>query len=112
MRRNKLRVKENEATGSAVRLLSFAEAGDSLAHLNDALDDPVERSSIQQFGLPLRHHARAVKEARLLPRSLLRREPPLLPLGQLLDAVDTDAQLDDVHGHWAAPLFLNQRRKP
>ena len=71
---------------------------DRLAHLHEALDDPVERPAVEDFVTPLRHHARDVPEPRRL-QALALRDLLLVPVAQLLDRVDADAQFNEMQRH-------------
>ena len=63
-----------------------------LAALHAALDDPVERAAVDEFGGAGRHHARGVEMLDRLAGAAALVEPHGDPLFQILDAVAADAE--------------------
>src|SRR3546814_15004836 len=74
-----------EAAPVGVDLLG--DVDDRLAHLDQALDDPIERAALEDLRAPRRHHASVVAQA---PAPL---QAARLILLKLLDALAPDAEL-------------------
>ena len=71
----------------------FFNIGYLLAHPNLPFDNPVNRPTFQQIGLPLRHHACGVKHPLIAFLQMI------LPVHQIGNIVRPNAQLYKMYGH-------------
>ena len=83
--------------------LALLETDEPLAHLHGALDDPIERAAVEQLGVALGRLEGGVEDARRLAGLLALGGARGLPVGQLLDGVGADAELDEVQRHGFLP---------
>ena len=64
-----------------------------------ALDHPIERATVENLVAPTRRLQRAVTQFRRLVFAFQAFQPLVLPIGKLVDGLDADAKLDEMHGH-------------
>src|SRR5688572_16899306 len=98
--RHQLILEDQQAAGGAVVLGALGDIGERLAHLDEALDHPVERAAIEQLVAALGCLEGAMKEAWLLLAGLAPRLEALgLPAREVLDGIAPHAKLDQMQGH-------------
>jgi hypothetical protein len=102
-RPEKLRVEHDPATRRTVVLGIGPEVEDALADRHDALDHPIERTAIQDLVTAARRLPGSVTKLRRLAGTGQRFQPRGLPVPQILDGLDANAQLEKMHGHVSAP---------
>ncbi len=79
------------------------ELDDTLTHDHEALHDPIERAAVEDLVAPPRRLQGAVAEFRRLAFARQPPQPLSLPVAQILDRLDPDTELDEMHGHVSAP---------
>ena len=85
---------EHEITApDAVLVGELAQVEETLAHLDLAFDDPIERAAVEHLVPAARRHARRVNDFAFFL------EAAFLPAGQAVDAFGPDTEFDDVDGH-------------
>ena len=84
----------------------------SLATLDIALDNPVERTTFQQFVDPLGYHSRRMKLFRHQTGSALFRKTEIDPSREIFDTVAADAKFDEIESHRGGLAKTNARFKP
>src|SRR5690606_8464765 len=100
-----LRLEHQVAAADALVIDERTDVQQALAALNLCLDDPVERSAVEQLGGPRRHHASRVELLGRLarPAALVQAEGD--PFLQVLDAIAAHTELDEMKRHvfWMDP---------
>ena len=84
-------------------VIQFVQADDGLAHADEALDDPIERTAVQDLAIAAGPVAGAVDVfSRFVAR--LGAGPAVgLETFQLLDGFHSNAKFDNMHGHGSQP---------
>src|SRR3990170_6607079 len=109
---NKLRLEQHAAAWRPIVLGAVIEADEALAHLDSALDHPIERAAVEQLRLPPRRLKRRVEDARLAGGLVLRAAMSLLPGREILDRDRTDAKFDQVHCHCPSSSSISAMSAP
>ena len=99
MRRHQLGVEYDATARYAVILDVKPEINDALAHQDDALDHPIERSAVEHLLATARRLQSAMAVLRRLAGALEALQLLCLPVFELLHRVAADAQLDEMDGH-------------
>lgn len=81
------------AAPNTLHVNEFLNIGNLLSHPYLPFNNPVNRPTFQQIGLPLRHHARGVKNL------VIGFQQMILPFHQIGNIVRTDAKLYKMNGH-------------
>ena len=89
------------------RLLGGADA--DLARRDEAFNDPVHGTAVQNLFVPARTVAGAVDVFRRQAHGRELVPAVFLETGKMLDRIDADAKFDDMHGHGSQPSRRHQR---
>jgi len=91
---------EHDATARRAVLLHIGpEIDDVLPHEHVTPDHPIERAAVENLIAPTRRLERAVAQFRRLVCAFQAFQPLVLPIDKLVDGLDADAKLDEMHGH-------------
>src|SRR6185312_12636677 len=92
-------VEPDLAAADPVLVHERLEAEDALAGGDLPLDDPVERTAVEDLGRAFGRHPGDVDVPRRRAAALRLRHPFLYPFAQVAKRIRADAELDEVQGH-------------
>src|ERR1043165_1589633 len=96
-----LAVEHDAAAADAILVPEWLDAQNALAAKHLAADHPKERAAVEQLIHPFRDHTGAMKAFPRLAGFLFLRVLFFDPVLQVLDGIATDAQLDEMQGHYS-----------